>query len=264
MNNPLNIESLRGSVRWIIGATFVILILEMVFPGIVGVLGLVPARITHNFWFWQPFTYLFLHGGFVHWLFNMLMLWMFGQQLESRWGTRYFLFYFVTCGVAAALCVWAINPNSAAVTIGASGSVLGLLVGFAMMFPDAVMLFMFIFPMRVWQAVVLIALIELFAGIESRNMVVRFAHLGGMAGGYLLLKSQDSLNFRLWHPWETIGRWWSRRKAPSHRSRVELHEVTDDLVKEVDRILEKILKKGVDSLTPKEKELMERYSKLKH
>jgi membrane associated rhomboid family serine protease len=264
MRRPLDLTNIRGAVRWIIVTSFLMLIAQISYPPLAGILGLVPARVLNDFWLWQPVTYAFLHGGFLHWLFNMLVLWMFGQDLEDRWGTAYFLRYFFTCSIGAALCVIALSPHSNMPTIGASGGVFGILVGFAVVFPDAVMLFMFLFPMKVWQAVVLFGLIELFAGIEGRSGISRFAHLGGMATGYLVLKARERVGLRRWHPFEGAGDWLKRHNPMRRKPRVEMRELTDDLVKEVDRILDKVLKNGVESLSPKEKEIMDRYSRMKH
>src|SRR4051794_14749091 len=121
MFRSLDFSQIRGAVRWILISSFLMYLITIFVPGLIPILGFVPARVTDNFWFWQPFTYPFLHGGFLHWLFNMLVLWMCGQELENRWGTRYFLIYFFSCSFAAAFCVWAIAPHSAAATIGASG-----------------------------------------------------------------------------------------------------------------------------------------------
>ena len=195
---------------------------------------------------------------------------MFGRELESRWGTVFFLRYFFICGLGAALCVILLSPHSSVPTIGASGAIFGLLAAFALVFPDAVLYLYFLVPVKAWQAVLLFGFIELFAGMEGGGAGLgRFAHLGGMVTGYVYLRSRDLVSLRTAAPLrrlsDSIRRLFSRMPGVSSKRRpVEFHEVTDDLVKEVDRILEKILREGVDSLTPQEKQLMERYSKSKH
>jgi membrane associated rhomboid family serine protease len=260
IHRPLTAAGFRGAIKWIIIISGVLLVLQQFWgPLLIGLFGLSPARVLEDRWVWQIVTYLFLHGGVFHWLFNMFILWMFGRELEVRWGTAYFLRYFLICGIGAGLCVLALSPHSSVPTIGASGAIFGLLVAFAMVFPDAVLYLYFLVPVKAWQAVALFAFIEFFAGIEGGGAgMARFAHLGGMATGYLFLRSGELISLR-----GGIRRFFSRF-VPAKRPPVEFHEVTDDLVKEVDRILEKISKQGMDSLSPKEKKLMERYSQMKH
>lgn len=262
LHRPLESSGFRGGVKWIIVLSGVLLILQQ-FLGryLVPVFGLIPSAVIERYWLWQPFTYLFLHGGLFHWLFNMFILWMFGRELELRWGTVEFLKFFFTTGLGAALCVLALGPNSSVPTIGASGAVFGFLVAFAMMFPDATMYLYFVIPVKAWQAAALFAFIEFFAAFEGGGQgMARFAHLGGMVTGYLYLRfgwhlgAPIRLVKRKWLAWRGIG-------SQGARSRVELHEVTDDLVAEVDRILDKILRQGVESLTPTEKQLMDKYSR---
>src|SRR4029077_18880889 len=113
-------------------------------PATSQVLGLVPQFFLTRLWIWQPATYMFLHSGVFHILFNMLALWMFGTELERIWGTRYFLkFYFVT-GIGAALLTVLFSMLPLDVSrdlyrsqiIGASGAIYGLLLAYALYFPD--------------------------------------------------------------------------------------------------------------------------------
>src|SRR5690349_6985270 len=99
---------------------------------------LYPEATFGHFWIWQVFTYMFLHGGTLHLLFNMLSLWMFGTQLERDMGTRRFLKYYFYCGTAAGICVLAVNLalHESALTIGASGAIFGVLVAFGVMYPN--------------------------------------------------------------------------------------------------------------------------------
>ena len=257
LHRPLSDAVFRGAIRWIILISGVMLVAQQ-FAGdwLVTYLGLIPNQVTGHYWLWQPFTYLFLHGGLFHWLFNMLIFWMFGAELERRWGTYEFVKYFFITGLGAAACVLALAPHSSVPTIGASGAVFGLIVAFAMLYPNAVMYLYFLVPMKVWQAAVLFAFIEFFAGLAGGGMgISRFAHLGGMLTGYLYLRFWDASRIQI----KGWFRSWHRPKRP-----VELHEVTDELVTRVDHILDKVLKEGVNSLTPEEKKVMDRYAKTKH
>ena len=258
LHRPLGRAGFRGAIGWIIGISGAILVAQQ-FAGdwLAFHLGLVPAQVLNHFWLWQPVTYLFLHGGIFHWLFNMFILWMFGAELERRWGTAEFLKYFLITGMGAAACVLLLSPHSDAPTIGASGAVFGLIVAFAMLFPDAVMYLYFLIPLKAWQAAVLFAFIEFFAGLGGGGSgIARFAHLGGMLVGYLYLRFAGGVAIQL--------KGWLRPLRRPARPRVELHEVTDELVSRVDRILDKVLKEGVDSLTADEKRIMDRYAKTRH
>ena len=266
MHRPLGAAGFRGAIKWIILISGGLLVLQQFFgPLMVGLFGLTPLRVLRDRWVWQPATYLFLHGGVFHWLFNMFILWMFGRELEVRWGTVYFLRYFFICGIGAALCVITLSPGTPIPTIGASGAIFGILAAFAMVFPNAVLYLYFVVPVKAWQAAALFALIEFFAGLEGGGSGLgRFAHLGGMATGYLYLRFAGSFALRMGRPIRRLRERFGRLPGSGTKRPVVFHEVTEQMVKEVDRILEKILRDGVGSLTPKEKEIMDRYSKLKH
>src|SRR5438045_9264616 len=110
--------------------------------------------------------YMFLHGGFTHLLFNMLTLWFFGTQLERDWGTRRFLKYYFLCGMAAGVCVLVANLLTRDVpTIGASGAIFGVLVAFAVLYPNQTVLMTFLFPIKGRFMVVVYAALELFLPI---------------------------------------------------------------------------------------------------
>jgi membrane associated rhomboid family serine protease len=140
---------------------------------------------------WQVVTYSFLHGDFNHLFFNMLGLWMFGTELEHVWGQRrYVVFYFASV-LAAALTQLAVNYvlGSAAPTIGASGGLYGLLLAFAMLFPNRTILLFFVIPMKAKWLALLYGVLELYQGVYVMSSgVAHFAHLGGMLGGYLTLR----------------------------------------------------------------------------
>ncbi len=92
--------------------------------------GLVPRAVLQEFRLWQTFTYLFLHGGWIHILFNMLVLWMFGKDLEIEWGKNEFLIFYFVCGIGSGLITVLANINSPIVIVGASGSISGYIIGF--------------------------------------------------------------------------------------------------------------------------------------
>jgi membrane associated rhomboid family serine protease len=160
--------------------------------------GLVPLGPIPGLRIWQPFTYIFLHGGLLHLLLNMLWLWMFGRELELVWGERRFLNFFFLCGVGAGLIemlvktipmFWGNRPSDVP-TIGASGAIFGILMANAVLFPDRrVWLFPLpvAIPMRPYVAV--IAAIEFFFTLGSGgDKVAHLCHLGGMLVGYIYLR----------------------------------------------------------------------------
>jgi membrane associated rhomboid family serine protease len=156
-------------------------------------LALVPAAVVRLGFVWQLATYMFLHGGFFHILWNMLSLWMFGVELERTWGTRQFLKYYFFCGVGAGLCVvagnyWLGDPRTP--TIGSSGAIYGILMAYAILFPDRQILFSFLFPIKVKYFVMIIGAIAFLNTFKSINSGVSdVAHLGGLAFGLLFLKA---------------------------------------------------------------------------
>ena len=144
-----------------------------------------------EFWPWQIGTYAFLHGSFNHLFFNMLGLWMFGSELEMVWGQKRYLQFYAARVIAAAITQLIVNAvlGSTVPTIGASGGLFGLLLAFAMIFPDRIILLFFVIPMKAKYLVALYGLIELYQGAYVMNSgVAHFAHLGGMLGGLLTIR----------------------------------------------------------------------------
>lgn len=145
-----------------------------------------------GFSLWQLFSYAFLHGGLMHLAVNMFGLYMFGSPLEHVFGTRRYLAYYFSCVLSAAivqLIVLAISGTFVP-TVGASGGVFGLLLGFAMLFPNQRVVLLFPpIPMRARTFAFVYAAVELLLGVTgTQSGVAHFAHLGGMVGGYLLLR----------------------------------------------------------------------------
>ena len=144
-----------------------------------------------NFLPWQVATYAFLHGSFEHLFFNMLGLWMFGSELERIWGEKRFLQFYAASVLAAALAQLVVTAVMGSVypTVGASGGLFGLLFAFAVMFPNRVILLFFVIPMKARYLVALYGLLELYQGVYVMNSgVAHFAHLGGMVGGFLMIR----------------------------------------------------------------------------
>ena len=152
-----------------------------------------PAGLGAQFLPWQVLTYGFLHGGLLHIGFNMLALYMFGGQIEQIFGARRFLIYFLGCIFAAALAQLAIQTFTGSPpfpTIGASGGVFGLLLAYGLFFPRRIVMLIFPpIPMPAWLFVTLYGLLELYLGVTGTQAgVAHFAHLGGMLGGWILIR----------------------------------------------------------------------------
>jgi len=154
-----------------------------------------------GFWPWQLITYSFLHGGFGHLFFNMFALWMFGVQIENRWGSQRFgMFYFI-CVLGAAASQVLFVPSAQPVgtsagllsvavpTVGASGGVYGILLAFGMMFPNQPIYIWFLFPIKAKWLVAGFGALQLYSAVmETQAGVANFAHLGGMVVGFLLIQ----------------------------------------------------------------------------
>jgi len=140
---------------------------------------------------WQLFTYMYMHGGFSHLFFNMFALWMFGMELENMWGSKTFFIFYTVCGVGAGIAnaflaplVSYIPPNVP--TVGASGSIYGVLIAFGMIFPNRYIYIYFMLPIKAKYLVIIYILIEVFAvASQSQSGIAHIAHLGGGVVGFL-------------------------------------------------------------------------------
>jgi len=190
------------AIKALIIANVATFILTNVLPAqtssaVVTVFGLRPVNVVHG-WIWQLVTYMFLHGGVAHILFNMLALWMFGTELERLWGTPAFVRYYFITGVAAGVTtiVVALLPFAAtarmfyAITIGASGAIYGVLLAYGLTFPDRPIYMYFVFPIPAKYFVMIMGGIELLLSAGDGGGVAHVTHLGGLAAGYLLLRGR--------------------------------------------------------------------------
>lgn len=246
-----------------------------------------------NFYPWQLISYQFLHGGFLHLLFNMFALWMFGIELEQMWGSNKFLTYYILSGLGAGLLQIFISD---APTVGASGSIYGVLLGFGLSFPDRkIFMFPLFIPISAKYFVLIFAGIELISGLMNTGSdVAHFAHLGGAAAGFLLLKFGDRFKIyevfdKIWdglgkiinsnapktgyqqrqnvHSYTSQNAW--RQSTPKQETKsttstyaksyvVDGEEITQN---KIDDILDKISASGYQNLTDKEKFILNELSK---
>ena len=186
------------AIQVLIGVTVAAFFVQLIVPAVTDVLGLVPFLTLRRLWLWQPLTYMFLHGGVFHILFNMLAVWMFGTELERIWGTRRFVRFYLVTGVGAGVVtvVFSLLPLDVAQSlyrsnvIGASGAVYGLLLAYGMYFPDRPIYLYMLFPIPAKIFVVVMGLIAFYASLSNPGGgVANATHLGGLLVGYALLKT---------------------------------------------------------------------------
>jgi membrane associated rhomboid family serine protease len=210
---------------------------------------------------WSFITYMFLHGSLGHIFWNMLSLFFFGPRLEARLGGGSFLGLYFTSGIMGAVLSIPFTPY--APIIGASGAVYGVMLAYAMFWPRDQILIWGIVPVEARYLVLFMTALSLFGGFSpSGGGIAHFAHLGGFAGGYLFLKAmrrgsgsakfrkQATITRKIETPATSLDR-WRRIKRDG------LHEVNRD---ELDRILDKISAGGIGTLTPGEREFLDRFS----
>lgn len=181
---------------------------------------LVPAQVVQTFAIWQLVTYLFLHSNLGHILWNMLALWMFGAPLERLWGTPKFLRFYFACGISAGVTVILlayIFGGIEVATVGSSGAIYGILMGYALIFPDQSILFGFLIPMKSKYFVMIIGAILLLQSYTATvggqpNGVAVVAHLGGLLAGYLLLRG-GRLRVQVRQPVVSAYKEWKLQRA---------------------------------------------------
>ena len=207
--------------------------------------GLVPKLVWSEFMIWQPFTYLFFHGGIWHLLINMFVLWMFGSELERLWGKKHFLkFYFVT-GVGAGLVTMIFGLNSMTPIVGASGAVYGVLLAYGLTYPNRTVYLYGIIPIKSLWFVIGIGVIAFMSSFDNISQISHLTHLSGMVIGYLMLKRPVRFN----DLWFTIRKRTLEFKIKHEEKKVSQHQ---EIEREIDRILDKINREGFDNLTEEE------------
>ena len=177
--------------------------------------GLVPARVWDDFYLWQLFTYQFLHGGLLHLLFNMLALWMFGCDLERRWGSPFFLKYYFVSVIGGGVLNALILPGQVVPSIGASAGIYGILLAYGLIYPNQIVYFYFLFPIKMKHFVWIIGAIALYSSIASgQSGIAHLAHLGGMVFGYLYLRGGN--------PWDRFKLYLDQRRLARLKRRFQV------------------------------------------
>jgi membrane associated rhomboid family serine protease len=200
------------ALKAIIIANVVMFFATTLFRTLIPWLGLVPALVTGNFWIWQVATYMFLHGGLLHILFNMLALWMFGTELERLWGTRFFLKFYFVSGIGAGILtvLFSLLPFGFAhqlhqsIVIGASGAIYALLLAYGLYFPDRPIYLYFVFPIPARIFVLIMGAIAFYSSLsDAGGGIANATHLSGLLVGYAYLKGAGGnplaeLKYRYW------------------------------------------------------------------
>ena len=285
------------AVQWLIAANVGVYFLQLTLFGrepVFRALGLDPASFTDAWW--TIGTYMFVHAGLWHLAFNMLSLWMFGPRIENLWGARGFLYFYLWCGIGGAIAHLLFAGNAG--LVGASGAIMGVLLAYALRWPDEEVYLFGVMPMKTRWLVVWLAAINLAMGVSSTkggSGIAWFAHLGGLAFGwiYLRVSAFGGLdNFRRWvspvpeEPEDgirAVPRTRPRRDrgdraegidevvaksnavaAKPARSATIPHAAADSTRQSAERldiVLDKISKHGIESLTTEEVRLLEEMSR---
>ena len=284
------------AVQWLIAANIGVFFLQVTLFGgdtVFGALGLDPSRFPAEWW--AVISYMFVHGGVWHIAFNMLSLWMFGPRIENIWGPRSFTYFYLWCGIGGAIAHLLFRGDAG--LVGASAAVMGVLLAYALRWPDEEVYVFGVLPMKTRWLVVWLALINLAMGISSAkggSGIGWFAHLGGLAFGwiYLRVSAFGGLdNFRRWVspvPDEPEDYRAVPRRVPRNRDRADRNDGIDEVVAKsnavaaktaraavlprpgnetrqsqevLDMVLDKISKTGIESLTREEQAVLEEMSR---
>jgi membrane associated rhomboid family serine protease len=207
--------------------------------------------VVDDFYVWQVVSYMFLHDGPWHLIFNMLVLWLIGSALEREWGGKQFLRYYLVCGLGGALFFMIFDYKTTIPVVGASGGVFGVLLAYAMLFPNNPIYLYFLLPVKAKHLVAGLVVVQLALGISGPKNVAYCAHLGGMAAGLLFFRSVIAHQISASR---TRRRWdWFLSERHEKKGKQETANI--------DSILDKISAKGYDNLTTTEKRILENYSR---
>jgi membrane associated rhomboid family serine protease len=217
-------------------------------------LSLRPAAVFSHGYVWQLLTYAFLHdpANLLHILFNMLFLFWFGREIEVVWGARRFLAFYLTAAVFAASAFAAIHyfiwPLKGP-CVGASGAVMALVMAYGLRWPNRTLLFMFLFPMRVWTFVLIAIGIETLSLLQTGdNGVANLAHLAGLLYGYLVVRVFPRLG-------PLIARFPARKLSAARAARKAADE------RQLDQLLDKVHRQGIQSLAWRERRFLKKMSR---
>jgi membrane associated rhomboid family serine protease len=215
---------------------------------------------------WTILTYMFVHAGFWHIFFNMLALFFFGPPVEERLGSNEFIKYYLICGLGGAALSFVFAWNTG--VVGASAAVYGVMLAFAMLWPDSPIYIWGILPVKAKWLVLAFVALDLFSALRpGLDGVAHFAHLGGFAAGFLYLKAGGlglALTTRarkLFRPRLTVIPGSGGGATPPRPERRVRRAEEERLLDDLDRVLDKISHSGMGSLTPEERKLLDEASR---
>ncbi len=214
--------------------------------------------VIYEFKIWQLASYMFLHdpGGIMHILFNMFFLWMFGADLEREWGTKEFLKYYFITGIGAGVLNIIMSP---APTIGASGAIYGIMLAYALRWPDRLIYIYFLFPVKMKYFIAFLALISFFSTFNAYGSgIAHAAHLGGIVIGFIYLKY-----WYAFYKLKSSTKGWFKDKSSANNMRYTKggDDKTEYYRRVIDELLDKINRVGYLNLTDEEKKILEEGSK---
>jgi len=236
-----------------------------------------------GFLIWQPITYQFMHGSFTHILFNMFMLWMFGMEIENIMGSKKFFIFYLISGIGAGLLQLFLSQaftGSMGPTIGASGAVYGVMIAFAMFFPDRYVFIYFLIPIKAKYLIAILIVFE-FMSVGDPTLIAHLAHIGGALTAFIfiLLDKKNNFNFdKLFTSLKKPKRYDypPGYKRPPFKVReddiedAKFYDISNSFNREdevtqeeIDRILDKISQSGYQKLTEREKRILFEASKKK-
>ncbi len=226
-------------------------------------LGLVPKWVWSRGFVWQLFTYMFVHGGFMHIFWNMFILWLFGVQIERTWGAKEFWKYYLITGVGSGILTLLFSLNSTIPVVGASGAIYAVLVAFGVMFPNRYIYIYFLLPIKAKYFVIIMGAITFFSSLSpSGSNVSHLTHLGGLVIGYIYLKRNKifgSFNFKLptirfKNPFKNTIRRVDKDKSSAKND--DSYQTDETLREQMNVILDKMNESGYDSLTEEERRVL--------
>lgn len=279
------------AVQWLLALNIGVYFLQLTLFGpdaVYSALALDPARFPATWW--TVVTYMFVHAWLAHLAFNMFTLWMFGPRLEHEWGTRTFVWFYLWCGLGGAIAHLVFAQHSS--VVGASGAISGVLVAYALRWPDEEVYLFGVIPMRSrWLIAAMLAMNIIFA-LSPGSRIDWTAHLGGMAFGWIFLRLYSMGGINRVRGWvsavpdesEDMPRAVPRGRPPMRdraggvdevvaRSnaiilreskpvqQVPRQETPKEYAAKVNRVLDKISQLGIESLTRDERRLLEEMSR---
>ena len=294
MTEPYDVSEsprMTRAVQWLLALNIGVYFLQLTLFGqdaLYSALALDPARFPANWW--TVVTYMFVHAWLLHLAFNMFTLWMFGPRLEQEWGTRTFVWFYLFCGVGGAIAHLVFAQHSA--VIGASGAISGVLVAYALRWPDEEVYLFGVIPMRSrWLILAMLAMNLVFA-LSPSSRIDWTAHVGGMAFGWIFLKLYSVGGINRVRGWvsavpdesEDMPRAVPRGRPPMRDRAAGVDEVVarsnaiilreskplqhvprqespKEYAARVNRVLDKISQQGIESLTRDERRLLEEMSR---